>query len=138
MMKKIDVQKQKKIRDLDNRWYYRILWNQRFFEVIILVFCSLSLEGTKRAKVTQLDYQHLWDLEKLFVLHVLLFCTFSCGPIGVIFAKIICEIFALLKPLWLWNVQSNAFVMKFDIWIWIKIVKMQLMLLARRAQPNGQ
>ena len=66
-----------------------------------LVFCSLSLEGTKRAKVTQLDYQHLWDLEKLFVLHVLLFCIFSGGPIGVIFAKIICEIFALLKPLWL-------------------------------------
>ena len=35
---------------------------------LLLVFCSLSLEGTKRAKVTQLDYQHLWDLEKLFVL----------------------------------------------------------------------
>ena len=68
---------------------------------LLLVFCSLSLEGTKRAKVTQLDYQHLWDLEKLFVLHVLLFCIFSGGPIGVIFANIICNIFALLKPLWL-------------------------------------
>ena len=37
----------------------------------LLVFCSLSLEGTKGAKVTQLGYQHLWDPEKLFVLHIL-------------------------------------------------------------------
>ena len=70
---------------------------------LLLVFCSLSLEGTKEGEVIQLDYQHVyvWDLEKLFVLHVLLFCIFSGGPIGVIFANIICEIFALLKPLWL-------------------------------------
>ena len=62
---------------------------------LLLVFCSLSLEGTKEGEVIQLDYQHVyvWDLEKLFVLHVLLFCIFSGGPIGVIFA--------LLKPLWL-------------------------------------
>ena len=25
-----EVQKQKKIRDLDNKWYYLILWNQNF------------------------------------------------------------------------------------------------------------
>ena len=56
-------------------------------DTFLLAFCSLSLEGTKRAKVTQLDYQHLWDLEKLFVLHVLLFCIFSGWPIGVIFAN---------------------------------------------------
>ena len=36
-----------------------------------LVFCCRSLEGTKGAEVTQLYYQHLLDLEKLFVLHVL-------------------------------------------------------------------
>ena len=28
--KKFEVQKQKKIRDLDNKWYYLILWNQNF------------------------------------------------------------------------------------------------------------
>ena len=67
----------------------------------LLVFCSLSLEGTKGAEVNQPDYQHLWDLEKLFVLHVLLFCILSGGPIGVTFENIICKIFALLKPLWL-------------------------------------
>ena len=33
-------------------------------DTFLLVFCSLSLEGTKGAEVTQLDYQHLWDLEK--------------------------------------------------------------------------
>ena len=38
----------------------------------LLVFCSLSLEGTKGTEVTQLDYQHLWDL---FVLQVVLFCS---------------------------------------------------------------
>ena len=134
----------RKIRDLDNRWYYVKLRNQRFSKLsytnreidksnkLLLVFCSLSLEGTKEGEVIQLDYQHVyvWDLEKLFVLHVLLFCIFSGGPIGVIFA--------LLKPLWLWNVQSNAFVMKFNISIWIKFVKMQLLLLARKAQAHGQ
>ena len=64
-------------------------------DTILLAFCSLSLEGTKEGEVIQLDYQHVyvWDLEKLFVLHVLLFCIFSGGPIGVKFA--------LLKPLWL-------------------------------------
>ena len=146
--KKIEVRKHKKIRDHDNRWYYVKLWNQRFSKLsytnreidksnkLLLIFCSLSLEGTKEGEVIQLDYQHVyvWDLEKLFVLHVLLFCIFSGGPIGVIFANIICNI---LKPLWLWNVQSNAFVMKFNIWIWIKIVKMQLLLLARKAQAHG-
>ena len=62
-------------------------------DTFLLVFCSLSLEGTKEGEVIQLDYQHVyvWDLEKLFVLHV--FCIFSGGPIGVKFA--------LLKPLWL-------------------------------------
>ena len=33
-------------------------------DTFLLAFCSLSLEGTKGTEVTQLDYQHLWDLEK--------------------------------------------------------------------------
>ena len=149
--KKVEVRKQKKIRDLDNRWYYVILRNQRFSKLsytnreidksnkLLLVFCSLSLEGTKEGEVIQLDYQHVyvWDLEKLFVLHVLLFCILSGGPIGVTFENIICKIFALLKPLWLWIFQSNAFGMTFDI-SRKEIVKMQLMLLTRRAQAHGQ
>ena len=49
----------------------------------LLVFCSLSLEGTKGTEVTQLDYQHLWDLEKLFVLHVLRLCIFQAGQLGL-------------------------------------------------------
>ena len=50
---------------------------------LLLVFCSLSLEGTKGTEVTQLDYQHLWDLEKLFVLHVLRLCIFQAGQLGL-------------------------------------------------------
>ena len=38
--------------------------------IFLLIFCSLPLEGTKGAEGTQVYYQHLWDLEKLFVLHV--------------------------------------------------------------------
>ena len=49
----------------------------------LLVFLSLSLEGTKGTEVTQLDYQHLWDLEKLFVLHLLRLCTFQAGQLGL-------------------------------------------------------
>ena len=49
---------------------------------LLLVFCSLSLEGTKGAEVTQLYYQHLWDLQKLFVLHVLRLCIFQAGQLG--------------------------------------------------------
>ena len=45
-------------------------------DTFLLVFCSLSLEGTKGAEVTQLSYQHLWNLEKLFELQVLLVCIF--------------------------------------------------------------
>ena len=64
---------------------------------------------------------------------------FSSGPIGVTLANLVCRIFALLKQLWLWIVASNAFGMTFDISLWIKIVKMQLLLLARRAlhQPTA-
>ena len=53
---------------------------------LLLVFCSLSLEGTKEGEVIQLDYQHVyvWDLEKLFVLHVLLFCIFLAADWGYI------------------------------------------------------
>ena len=51
---------------------------------LLLVFCSLSLEGTKKAKVTQLDYQHLWDLEKLFVLQVVFFAFFWWANLGYI------------------------------------------------------
>ena len=107
-------------------------------DTFLLAFRSLSSEGTKGAEVTQLYYQHLWDLEKLFVLHVLRLCIFSCGPIGVTLANIICKIFALLKPLWLWIVRSNAFGMTFNISLRIKIVKMQVLLLARRAQAHVQ
>ena len=35
-------------------------------------FCSLSSKGTKGAEVTQLDFQHYWDLEELLVPHA---CT---------------------------------------------------------------
>ena len=52
-------------------------------DTFLLVFCSLSLEGTKGAEVTQLSYQHLWDLEKLFVLHLLRLCTFQAGQLGL-------------------------------------------------------
>ena len=52
-------------------------------DTVLLVLCSLSLEGTKGAEVTQLDYQHLWDLEKLFVLHVLRLCIFQAGQLGL-------------------------------------------------------
>ena len=50
---------------------------------LLLVFCSLSLEGTKEGEVIQLDYQHVyvWDLEKLFVLHVLRLCIFQAGQL---------------------------------------------------------
>ena len=49
----------------------------------LFAFCSLSLEGTKGAEVTQLYYQHLWDLQKLFVLHVLRLCIFQAGQLGL-------------------------------------------------------
>ena len=60
----------------DNRIHLRLTKKLIFF----ILFPPL-LEGTKGAEVTQPDYQHLLDLEKLFVLHVLLFCIFSgqCG-----------------------------------------------------------
>ena len=44
-------------------------------DTFLLVFCSLSLEGTKGAEIKQLNYQHLWDLEKLLVLHIC--CDFA-------------------------------------------------------------
>ena len=52
-------------------------------DTFLLAFCSLSLEGTKGAEVTQLYYQHLWDLQKLFVLHVLRLCIFQAGQLGL-------------------------------------------------------
>ena len=52
-------------------------------DTFLLAFCSLSLERTKGAEVTQLYYQHLWDLEKLFVLHVLRLCIFQAGKLGL-------------------------------------------------------
>ena len=50
---------------------------------LLLVFCSLSLEGTKRAKVSQLDYQYLWDLEKLFYCMYCYFAFFLAGQLGL-------------------------------------------------------
>ena len=50
----------------------------------LIAFCSLSLEGTKGTEVTQLDYQHLWDLEKLFVLQVVFFAFFWWANSGYI------------------------------------------------------
>ena len=50
-------------------------------------FCSLSSKGTKGAEVTQPDYQHLLDLEKLFVLHVLFFVFFLAGQLGLYLQK---------------------------------------------------
>ena len=51
--------------------------------IFLLIFCSLPLEGAKGAEDTQLYYQHLWDLEKLFVLHVLRLCIFQAGQLGL-------------------------------------------------------
>ena len=49
----------------------------------LFVFCSLPLEGTNGAEVTQLDCQHLCDLEKLLVSHVLRLCIFQAGQLGL-------------------------------------------------------
>ena len=49
--------------------------------IILLIFCSLPLKGKKGAEGTQLYYQYLWDLEKLFVLRVFRLCIFfQAGP----------------------------------------------------------
>ena len=44
--------------------------------ISLFIFCSLPLEGTKGAEGTQVYNQHLWDLEKLFVLNVFRLCIF--------------------------------------------------------------
>ena len=120
--KKFEVQKQKKIRDLDNKWYYLILWNQNFnilqnkhdfcvfrshhiqverlIKVILFTRFLLSIiRRNKRGRSYPTILPTFMGSRKTVCIACIATLHFSGGPIGVTFASTNCKIFAFLKPL---------------------------------------